>query len=960
MKRIFAKSSQQTTATPHQAPPEEYSNLPPSLRPGAGSRSPRVDAPSSPLKRRGGRSAAPWEVYDEPSTGAKSPMQARPGRRPKSSGGGGAYPSYGEVQLDSNDNRGGGQVNCTSNEPLEAVVHQKLPPRTSAYHSPARHHSRSQSYAAQHMSDSYSASYNQNDVGGPMQNSNNSNQANGLDRHSSMSRGQSALRNPLQGMSRRASQRQGRPYQDEQSERPMRRPSLLYGIDSGVHGGYASAAMANAEEEDRQPNAELQTGKDSSVLQPDARYIDRYVDVRTPQSVAIGNGVDRIKRKLFGRRRKDEGGEVEESEKQSSGEWARDRQTSLPAAAELDRSPEQGNGHAPWYTGKKLAKLKEDTITSQIDSLCHENEDDWDWNRIQWLCSAISHSEIASKEAARALRKEFKSGEDLHRFRAVRLWGIVCIRAGDRFRLQVANKKFLEVLEDLYFDDDYKASTKLRGRLLLIWSMLAYEFQQDQDLLPITKAFNKISPKEMPQNGVALDPSHELFNMPSYGLRQSVSYSHQQQPYSHHHQQQQQQRSYSPEVYRDQPAKTPEYQTYKQEERPVPPISAVTTEAALAPASQKSIGETPASNMQDNQASQEVARLSEDIRRLHQECTVARSNAQVMTDALVEHGLSSELVIEFAVKTERSQEFIMAQIPWASALADQSRTLRQRWMTAGGGVDAQIDITGGQTSREEALLEDLLDTHMKLIAATSMITDARDRQREEDEERQAIDMSMREQRMDRSTIVQETATGHFHSGGANGLAPPFTDGASSSRSASPVPPVIRRPLPVPGSAEMSQSNSKSLQLPVAPASSRQVNGVLPNDVDVPSTPSKPTSAYRGGPRPMTNKFMTSSLTDPNNEYNDAFDDDGSIIMTPTVPSAKALGKRRAMSTRESISNSNSIDNNYIETQLASHITNAVNLDSTIPHEQALRARPPPALPTSTTFDPFTSSHLSLH
>jgi hypothetical protein len=235
-----------------------------------------------------------------------------------------------------------------------------------------------------------------------------------------------------------------------------------------------------------------------------------------------------------------------------------------------------------------------------------------------------------------------------------------------------------------------------------------------------------------------------------------------------------------------------------------------------------------------------------------------------------------------------------------------------------------------------------------LMAANSMITDARDRQREEAEERQAIDQSMREQRMDRSTLVQESATGHLYSGLGNGLAPPSIDGASSSRSASPVPPVIRRPLPVPGSVELLNSNMTNLQLPGLPAldaaSSMQVNGARPSGVDGPLTPSKSATAYRGGPRPMNNDFTTSPLSDRSNEHDEAGDDSNSIIMTPTAPSAKALGKRRAMSTRESVSNSNSTDNNYITTQLSSQVDSTVTLDSTIPHEEVLRARPPPALP----------------
>jgi hypothetical protein len=947
MKRIFNKSNQQPAATSYQSA-EELSNLPPLAQSGSYSRPQssrpedqyRSSRPTSPLKRSGGRAAAdtsrsryshsPEQSY----TSAASTPPIRTGKQSKA----GAYPSYGEVQLDSNDNRGGGQVSRHTNEPLEAVVHQKLPARSQV---PRSTHNRSQSDARQQ--DLYSPGLDSNSSS-QLYNPHSRTRDHGVERHSSVSRGPPKVRNALQNLNRRASQTQSRGYRDEPSEKLSRRPSLLYGIDSGVHGGYASAAMASADEQDRQSASNHGRARDPNVIQPEARYVDQYIDVRTPQSVAIANGMDKVKRRLFGGKKRRDGVEIEEGEKESSGEWARvdqpapaDRQEYYPANAEDERSAEPGNGHTTWHANRKQSgKGKEESITSHISSLCLGDEDEWDWNQIQYLCNAISHSEIASKESAKAFRKEFKADEK-QRYGAVRLWAIVCTRAGDRFRLQVASKKFIEALEDLYFDK--KTTTRLRGRLLMAWGMLAHEFQQDQDLLPITKMFNKVSPNEMPINGTPLDSSHELFTPPSFsnGQQQRSQHDQQQQQQQNQqqpsqHQQHQQQRGpvaadpYGRNVYRDQPAdnidvRRPKYETYPREQRYTPPPPPVPTEivSAAPPPLQRSAAETPESNTSEEDL-QEVPHLSDDIRRLHEECSVARGNAQLMTDALIEHGLSSELVTEFAAKTQQSLDYIESQIPWASALADRSRSERQSWM-AGRVTD---ENTEEQRSKEEMLMEDLLDTHTKLISANSMITEARERQREDDEERQAIDQSIREQRMDRSTLVQETATGQLYSVQSNGLAPPSVDGASSSRSASPIPPVIRRPLPVPGEMNKSAAN----QSPQSRESEDQLKPLH-----------SPSASFLGGPRPMNDK-----LNDRSNDRNEEADDSGSIIMTPIAPSAKALGKRRAMSIRESLSPSISIDinnntsNNNSSTQLADQVSNiSIN-------EETLRARPPPALP----------------
>lgn len=986
MRRLFNKANQ-SPAVPYQAQPapEQFYDPPSSLTPGNGSRSYRQEdrgdygratSQNAASNRSIGAASnrGPYNTSDPARSLTVDQLPMRSGRRPKS-GGTTAYPSYGEVQLDSNENRGGGHVSRPVAEPLEAVYHQKLPPRSSVPQPVHHSHSRSQSAQPSQETILFMDSQRQNSYQGhqsrvdhiqrdPLPNPFSSNQRKhqnerGLERQASLPR--AGIQN--WGISRRASQRTRGPHRDEYNEsKPTRRPSLLYGIDSSVHGGYASVAMANAAEHESSPISDQNYDRSDDVIRPGTKYVDRYVDVRTPQSVAIGTGMDKMKKRLFGKRRKDERIDGEERERSSSEEWARVEPVP-PASSEqyestqksgAERRADQGNGHTPWFSGKKIhhnSKAVDDVITSQIGNLCISDEGDWDWNLILALCNAMSRSEAASKEAAQALRKEFRYGEEDPKFRAIRLWAILCTRASDRFRLQVATKKFLEALEDLYTDK--KTSIKLRGRLLLAWSMLAYEYQLDQDLHPITKMFNKIKPKDMPTNGIALDTSHELFSGSSFsGMQQSVPASLGQDIYHDH---------FSTPVTLS--AKQQDLDLHKHD---YTLLQVGATEMKKKASSQQSIIETLPSSEQE-ESLQDMPRLSDDIRRLHQECQVARGNVQLMTEALIEHGLTNDIVSEFAGRTQLSEDYITAQIPWASAQADRSRAERHGWVAAGGG-DAE---EARQYTREELLLQDLLETHEKLVAANGMIAEARDRQREEEEERRAIDQSIREQRIDRSTLVEESATGKLYSVLAgSGLAPPMEGPqASSSRSASPIPPVVRRPLPVPGVADASSLgnlgavsmqnssfSSKSEQLPLPPTLNSSQSAAYDNEFSSgnsgQSQVSKCTPLYRGGPRPMNDINVTapSSVDDGSNaasnisqSYGQEDEDNDSIILTPVAPSAKALGKRRAMSIRESVSN------DYINPttlpNLINQVNNSMRLDST-QNEQALRARPPPALPNN--------------
>ena len=104
---------------------------------------------------------------------------------------------------------------------------------------------------------------------------------------------------------------------------------------------------------------------------------------------------------------------------------------------------------------------------------------------------------------------------------------------------------------------------------------------------------------------------------------------------------------------------------------------------------------------------------------------------------------------EWYRKCRSSQDFIMAQIPWATAQADRSRDeLLQAYMASQPGVDPQhLQIP---TSKEEELLAALLGANEELVEAFRIYDDLERLGFAEQEEREVQERSRKETRLDRS------------------------------------------------------------------------------------------------------------------------------------------------------------------------------------------------------------------
>ena len=624
-------------------------------------------------------------------------------------------------------------------------------------------------------------------------------------------------------------------------------------------------------------------------------------------------------------------------------------------------------------------KEAEDMVASRIGWLSANANDESDWMQILPLIDLVSHSEAASKEAARALRKEFKYGTVDTQRRAVRVWALLTLNASDRFRLQIASRRFLDAVEDTVASS--KTPLSVKETMLRVLGVLAFEFRADAELVAVTKCWNKVRPSDRPKDGEPLENDLFEFRLPQQPRNAQPPSRRTSQRYSQQQQQQQQrprqaagfangasrgthtdmvatahvaanpasQQHSSTNCGAPQPLSSlqlaaPHHaqlqQTWSRSDLPPHPDTQSHGPAFTSPPimeQQSSSGTDIVSNLEaaaesmesrsasfqssaNSSAPLEPITFEEDVRRLHEECQIARSNATVLLDTLLQEGLHSDtapIVDEFYSKVVRSQDLIASQIPWASAQADRAE----------------------RGSREEALLADLLDAHGRTSEAVRAVDDARRRIEEEEEERQVTERSKVEVRLDRTAIAQDSAGEVYDLGGRGRGMLGLENHASGSRSPSPaaafsgpaapapaakavlspssgfssnsansgVTPRISRPLPVPRSDHSSDSNSTRSAFHTHPVANSLTASIHSTTSTADSFAQAHTHAHSressipAHPHPSSNSnSMGRSLPLTPNLNIDTSTADGPAedeLQTPVVPSEKALGKRRAVSVR---------------------------------------------------------------
>lgn len=100
-----------------------------------------------------------------------------------------------------------------------------------------------------------------------------------------------------------------------------------------------------------------------------------------------------------------------------------------------------------------------------------------DWTRALLLADSVSSSEETAKEVSKALRKEFEFAAPDAKIRAHRLLVILMRNSGDRFKLKIANKKFLEVVEKVW--KSKTTSFEVKDSMVKAFQVLAYDCKDD-------------------------------------------------------------------------------------------------------------------------------------------------------------------------------------------------------------------------------------------------------------------------------------------------------------------------------------------------------------------------------------------------------------------------------------------------------------------------------------------------
>lgn len=499
-----------------------------------------------------------------------------------------------------------------------------------------------------------------------------------------------------------------------------------------------------------------------------------------------------------------------------------------------------------------------------------------DWTIVLEVCERASATEANAKEAAKALRREFKYAEPRSQLAAARLWAIMLRNASDIFLAQISQKKFIDTLEDVLTSS--RTSPVVRERLMEVLAAAAYISSRSQptgkDKEKEKEGFRglwcRLKPADKPDGGVPFDTDDAMFSPPVTSLRRPSS-------------------QYSLE--------TPTFaqQTF-------------------------SVGVTPTAPPVDRNVQPHARRnhrniipVEEDIQRLFQECKIARGNANVLSDALAfakPDALDGELVREFMAKCRSSQELIYAQIPWASAGAERSRAEKalqpeHRRSTHGSHQDLHtgLDETPNEFTMEEELLAALLDANEALLGALSMYDDlARVAIERATEER-----SRREVRMNRRQYDEQLGEPPGgHSGSPRTASPPLPSPPTSPRQQFEMPVVVpsfNHPLPrippnlMPSPPSLAQITSQHYHSQATtPTLLAPPHPIGPRSPSQPQTYSRTPSPDRSQRFSRNNSPESQEDLLPEGVERMHIEDESASeeTHTPIRPSEKALGKRRVV------------------------------------------------------------------
>ncbi|KAG1830275.1 hypothetical protein DFJ58DRAFT_908857 [Suillus subalutaceus] len=449
-----------------------------------------------------------------------------------------------------------------------------------------------------------------------------------------------------------------------------------------------------------------------------------------------------------------------------------------------------------------------------------------DWTLVLEVCERASATEANAKEAMKALRREFKYADPKSQLSAARLWAIMLRNASDIFLTQISSRKFIDTLEDVLTSS--RTSPVVRERLMEVLAAAAF----------ITSSRPNLSPKSEPSPFSLKDRDRDRDGFRALWMR------------------------------------------LKPIDKPDVGVPFDTEDAMFSPPivpTRPAIEERPSKKSLHQRG---VIPPEEDMKRLFQECKIAKGNATFLSEMLAyakPEQIEGSLVPEFLAKCRGSQELIYTQIPWASAGAERSRNEREK--------NAEGNGQGEEQTLEEELLGALLDANEALIGALRMYDDIV----RVVEEQVAVEISRRDVKMDRRHMENEYLGDSYpdYGGGSSRTPSPMPSPPASPRQHDlpPIVPSQNHPLPrVPpalspghpyyGSPPQNMSTPTLLAPPPPPMGPRS-----------PAFPSRPPSPDRGG---LVRPSRGNSLENTGGALDRLHMDEND------VEEEEALGKRRVV------------------------------------------------------------------
>ncbi|CAE6339618.1 unnamed protein product [Rhizoctonia solani] len=461
-----------------------------------------------------------------------------------------------------------------------------------------------------------------------------------------------------------------------------------------------------------------------------------------------------------------------------------------------------------------------------------------DWSVVMEICDRVNLNDSEAKEASKALRKDIQFGRPAVQLSAARLWAILMRNCGQYFVGHTTSRKFLGKIEEIALSP--ATSPVVRDRLVEVIGTSVYLLRESKNLKPYQATWKKLRLQlklTHPVEGLEIPADDPILNptphRPPSSLRQLAPNE-----------------LVQPDIQANIAGVTEG-------------LAKVELEPAH-PAERRSAHDGERDQRRDRnrntQSTYGVISPEEDMRRLFEECEIARDNCRILADSLVyatPDSIATNTVIkEFREKCMKSQEIIGAQIDWATAIADRARA--EQTSVNGSG---EIDPTA-----EEQLLQALVMAHGELNDVFKTYDDLERIAISEREEAEVRARSKFELRLDRSKYQQLD-------GGEVYMISSDNHGASRSQT--------HTPAPAPAPAQVLPPSHARRPLPQPTPSSPHVNSLAP----------PPPAPH--GPRPLSRNRTPS----PNlgSDFRDHSTDESSqeSEIPPTLPSEKAMGKRRA-------------------------------------------------------------------